>query len=339
MNIYLTAQSSLDVVRYLRSVGTGRIEGTASRSKSLSNAVAGARQLHELDADAERLLSHVEGPIQAYVPDAHHITRTKGLVTRLWSGRVPAGTFINVGHGVCISSPASIFVQLANSLTLAELLAVGMELCGNYSLWSLPPSSVGKVSRRSGRDVTFKLLPAATPARIASYVDRAEGVRGHAAAKRALAWLTGNAASPMETAVYLLLCLSRKEGGYGLPKPTLNPKLTVATPDGKETRYPDLYWEARSIDVEYQSDYAHSGDWSRYRDSRRAVSLIAANVTVVPLTRPQVMDAQEFERFAQGVRKLVGARNRTLAPDWSLHRDELRRALLPSLGSGDALGW
>jgi hypothetical protein len=137
----------------------------------------------------------------------------------------------------------------------------------------------------------------------------------------------------METATYLLLCLPRKLGGYGLPKPLLNPALLISGPDGVKRRYPDLFWPGANIDVEYNSDEDHSGEWARYRDSKREIELTVADVRVLPLTRPQIIDADEFDGFANGVRRMLKIRTRPLDPDWASKRGELRRFLLHGQGA------
>ena len=129
-------------------------------------------------------------------------------------------------------------------------------------------------------------------------------------------------------ATYMLLCLPKRLGGYGLPKPILNPKLLISNPDGTKERHPDLFWLGPNIDVEYNSDSAHSGEWARYRDSKREVELTVANVRVLPLTRAQRMDVDEFDAFAQGLRRMLGIRSRKPDSAWEARRAELRRRLL-----------
>lgn len=91
---------------------------------------------------------------------------------------------------------------------------------------------------------------------------------------------------------------------------------------------PDLFWLGPNIDVEYNSDAEHSGEWARYRDSRREVELAVADVRVLPLTRPQLMDADSFDAFAQGLRRMLGIRSRTPDAGWAHRRAELRHTLL-----------
>ena len=132
----------------------------------------------------------------------------------------------------------------------------------------------------------------------------------------------------MESALYLLLCLPRARGGYGLPQPTLNPKVTVSVAGSKTDRFPDLFWSSHNIDVEYNSDEEHSGEWSRYRDSRREVELTVADVRVLPLTRNQLMDTDGFDEFANGLRRMLKIQKRREDPRWRQRRDDLRRNLL-----------
>ena len=66
----------------------------------------------------------------------------------------------------------------------------------------------------------------------------------------------------METALYLLLCLPRKLGGYGLPRPTLNAKRKVTALAGSftlsRTLVPDLFWSSAMFDMEYDSEEFHA---------------------------------------------------------------------------------
>ena len=222
-------------------------------------------------------------------------------------------------------------MQMAAQVDLIDAVCIGMELCGAYSLWRLEPGVMGDPFYREHSETqacTFDLPPVMKSNRAKAFVARQSALRGSVGANAALKWIIDNSASPMETAVYLLLCLPKRLGGYGLPKPILNPKLIISTPDGTKERYPDLYWIGASIDVEYNSDLSHSGEWARYRDSKREVELTVANVRVLPLTRRQLMSVSEFDAFAQGLRKMLGIRSRKVDSEWAYRRDELRGRLL-----------
>ena len=332
MRLYLAPEPSLELIRYLRSVnGEDGLDCAPVRKLVLNDAINNVRALNELDATAQLWLSHVSRPVQAYVADRARGTSTKQLVTRLFSEDVPYGAFINAGHGVCLCSPAFTFMQLATKLDTIELLRVGMELCGSYSRWQLAPAPSGDPSQPAFEETigyTYDIPRAMNANLMEGFLERLMGYRGNNGAKLAARWLVNGSASPMETATYLLLCLPKRLGGYGLPKPILNPKLIISNPDGTKVRYPDLFWQGPNIDVEYNSDSDYSGEWARYRDSRREVELTVANVRVLPLTRPQLVDAEQFDAFAQGLRRMLGIRSRKADAGWEARHAELRQVLL-----------
>lgn len=333
MRLYLTSDASLELVRYLRSTnGEEGLAGAQVRKRSLNDAINTVRAVEELDETAQRWLGHVGMPVHAFVSERSKGTSTKRLVTHVFSKPVPYGAFLDVGHGVCVCTPQFAFLQLAAKNDLIDAVCIGMELCGSYSRWCLESgneSGLGHSAFGMGRGCAFDLPPALRARRIPPFVERLTDFRGSAKARIALKWVLDNSASPMETAVYLLLCLPKRLGGYGLPKPVLNPKLMISNPDGVKERYPDLFWSGANIDVEYNSDAEHSGEWARYRDSKREVELTVANVKVLPLTRPQLINTAEFDAFAQGLRKLLGVKARGYDLEWAFRRDELRRRLLP----------
>ena len=332
MRLYLAPNPSLEIIRYLRSTnGEDGIGGSPVRKPVLDDAVSNVRALRELDHTAQSWLEHVTPPVQAFISNKSKGTQTKQLVTKLFSERVPFGAFIHLGHGICSCSPAFTFMQLATRLDTVDLLSIGMELCGSYSRWRLAPAFPSGLPHRAydeTREYTYDIPRALNATRMPAFLERMKGHRGVGSATAAARWLANGSASPMETATYLLLCLPKRLGGYALPQPTLNPKLIISNPDGTKERYPDLFWSGPNIDVEYNSDSDHSGEWARYRDSRREVELTVANVRVLPLTRQQLMNVDEFDAFAEGLRRMLGIRSRTKDLAWKARRGELRERLL-----------
>jgi len=332
MKLYLAPESSLALTRYLRSTsGEDGLGGKPMRKRALNDAANTARKLVELDETAQRWLAHSGDPVHAFVADRAKGANAKHLITHVLGQPAPHGAFLDLGHDVCMCAPHFTFMQMAAQVDLVDAVRIGMELCGAYSQWRLEPGIMGDPYYREHSETqacTFELPPVMKSSRAEAFVVRQSALRGSVGARTALKWVVDNSASPMETAVYLLLCLPKRLGGYGLPKPILNPKLIISTPDGTKERYPDLYWIGASIDVEYNSDLSHSGEWARYRDSKREVELTVANVRVLPLTRRQLMNASEFDTFAQGLRKMLGIRSRKADSEWAYRRDQLRSRLL-----------
>lgn len=332
MKLFLAPESSLELTRYLRSTnGEYGLVGTSMRKRTFADAIQTGRAIDELDETAQRWLEHAGSPIHVFVHDRAKGTNTKKLVTHVYGKPAPNGTMLNLGHNVCMCAPHFTFVQLAAKADVVDTILIGMELCGTYSQWRLDPGVMGDpYYQESGenRACTFGVPSAMRMKRVEAFVERQQGHRGAVGTRAALRWMAEGSASPMETAIYLLLCLPKRLGGYGLPKPLLNPKLTISNPNGTVVRFPDLFWPGANIDVEYNSDSEHSGEWSRYRDSKREIELTVANIKVLPLTRPQLMSASEFDEFAQGLRRMLGIRSRPGDLSWEYRRDELRRRLL-----------
>ncbi len=326
MTLYLCGMAALDVLRHLRSTNDGLVPGKVPRPRRLRGAIHTSKELNALNDDAQRVLSHVRGKVEALVPSSDRLTHTSRLTTRLWSGDLPHGAFIDIGNNVCLSSPQFLFLQLAPVLSEIELIKLGLELCGFYSCWSLPSLTGGK--QQDSSDTTYGLMPVTSLSKLSTFVEHRKNTRGAVNARKALRWVLNNSASPAETAVYLLLCLPRHRGGFGMPKPVFNARVRVTTSTTHQNRYPDLYWQAHSLDVEYQSDYAHTGNWKRYRDSQREVELEAEKITVLPLTRLQLENVDDFEAFAASVRRNLGRRARPTPDGWRPKHLELREALL-----------
>ena len=335
MRLYLAPISSLNLIHHLRiENGEGGLQGIAVRKKYLDDAINTKRALDGLDETACRWLGHAGDPIRVYVDDRTRGTSTKHLVTQVLGGPVLSGTFLDIGHGICVCTPQFLFSQMAKELDPIDAISLGMELCGTYSIDHVSSTCEGDAEgleldrRQKSRACTYDLPRAMASSRAVRFTERLWGRRGKREAQTALRWVADGSASPMETAVYLLLCLPKRLGGYGRPKPVFNPKLVISNPDGVKERYPDLFWPGVNIDVEYNSDAEHAGEWARYRDSKREVELVIANVKVLPLTRAQLMDVDEFDAFAQGLRRMLGVRTRPTDSEWIRRRAELRKKLL-----------
>lgn len=329
MRLYLCGQSALSVLRYLRKINDDRLQEAPARIRTLSHPIHTVRQLAAISAAAEWPLGHAGDTIHALAPKKEMVIARGGLATHLWSTTVPSGAFIRLADDLLLSSPAFIFVQLARELEPIALAKLGMELCGYYAL----PEKHTPYVPHSVDETEYEIQPVTGMKRIVSLCEAVpSAVPGARKARMVAGWLADGAASPMECATYQLLCLPKQWGGYGLPKPVFNPKVTVDTPSGSEDRFPDLFWKHKgnAIDIEYQSDLAHSGDWRRYKDSKRHIQLTVNKITVLPLTKAQLMDADDFHELAIGLHKLLKLQVRYLDAAWERRRDVLREAIFDS---------
>lgn len=230
-------------------------------------------------------------------------------------------------RAVYVPRPELTFLLMSHYLSLTGLMLVGMELCGHYRLMS----ASSRQPLTSSRTLYDKQALTST-AHLARYLERCKGIGGIKEARRALRYLANDSASPMESVVYLLLCLPRSLGGFAIRRPILNAKRAVNRSAKSFTLadhlVPDLYWPQYHLDVEYDSDEFHSDDASLQAGARRTLALRSMNVEVFSLTYDVVNDTTAFEEFARMVTKRLGQRWRQPTEQELKRRKTLRADLL-----------
>lgn len=143
---------------------------------------------------------------------------------------------------------------------------------------------------------------------------------------RAVRYAVDGSASPMETALALMLSLPKSEGGYGLPKPQMNRVLPLDAETGR-VRVADLFWPEPKVVVEYDSDAFHTEKEKLRRDALRRNQLESQSVTVLTATAGHLSSLAALDELAGQIARALGR---------SLHRGRLaaaseRAALLTSL--------
>lgn len=340
MAIYLGYESAIEMICYLRTRQGDDGSWCKACTKTLrNNAVHTKRELMGMDGRAHILLDNLSRPLHVLVRSKDHVTISEGFHPHLWNGNVGRRAFINLGHDVYLSMPSFVFLQMAVSLTKVELVMLGMMLCGYYS----PGPAFGRSARKGNLDTplrdlhapmvrsaqAFELEPLCTESILKTFLEGHPGVRGLKAAKAALPWVRNTSASHMETALYLLLCLPVHMGGYGLPKPYLNPLVRIEQASGDITCYPDLYWPGSSIDVEYNSDWAHCGVSAHYLDSRRLTAIVCNDIDYLSISTGQLKNAQDMDNAARGLARKLKHRIRYTDEEWQRKRTRLRGVVLP----------
>lgn len=210
----------------------------------------------------------------------------------------PDGTYpaIRVKRGLFCSAPDFAFVQMANELDEEALRFLGMELCGRYGIDA------------NGR--LFLRPQCCMPDALRTCAERLRGTRGR---KRALAvapLVWAGAASPMESALALILCSSPETGGFGMAPPELNRALPVTgrARDLWDDDFitPDLYWEQGHLAIEYDSDLHHGSSHRIAHDSSRRNVLAELGLRVISVTAEHMRTPRELERIAGIVARQLG---------------------------------
>lgn len=180
-------------------------------------------------------------------------------------------------HGLPVVAPADNWCQLANGLSVYDLVAVG--------------DAIVTGARRG--EVRAPAL--ATLGDLAAAAGRWGRRRGAVTIAAALPRIRVGAESRKETHLRLALV------DAGLPEPTPNPSVRLT---GGSTVHPDLGYRERRVAFEYLGDI-HRTDRRRWQeDLRRRRELHAAGWTVIEVTADDL--SWNRPAFIAGVRELLG---------------------------------
>ena len=240
-------------------------------------------------------------------------------------GEFPDGSFVQIDSGLVVSSPELCFLQMAGKLPLIGLVALGNELCGKYRLGK--ENADGKGFRGDS--------PITSVDSLNSYAAKVAGLKGRKSALMALPFIADGSASPMETILAMLLVLPYRLGGYGFPMPLFNYRIDVKVgagkTAGKSKYYCDLYWPDKKVAVEYDSDAYHTGSERIEQDAIKRNALSSMGVTVVTMSRLQVIETSKLRESAEVLSRLLGKRLKCPAKEFKYRHAELRDQLLPKL--------
>lgn len=236
-----------------------------------------------------------------------------------------SGMFCKIAENAYTVSPEMLFVQMANRLPLIDLIRLGMELCGTYA----PCPYSDRFDERP---------PVTSTKRLKNFCERVKGMRGAAAALKALNWMVDNSNSPAETALVLYLCLPVRMGGYGFEFPNMNPETPLGKRASRMADYPtmrcDLHWVAKHVAVEYDSDQEHLSSQSASRDALRRNVLGYKDITVITVRKPMLYTPHAFDDVVRQLARALGRRLRPRDLEFTTTRAELRYALFPWLAVG-----
>lgn len=266
-----------------------------------------------------------DNPICLLTANKDNRPRAAGYRISAITSALPEDSFRQIEPGVYRASPELCFARLASKLSLAQLIEVGMELCGAYSLRL--QTKKGYEQRESQLTSTFLLR---------RYIENMPEFAGSKNARRALKYMRDGSESPMETRQYLLLCLPPRMGGYGLTGATVNGELKLnaraAALARRKSFRCDLYWISKGVVVEYDSKEHHLGLAAFMRDNAKRNILTDMGIKVFVVSSAQILDVDQFDVIAHMVAKAIGKRLRSFPADWEDRRAQLRRELFASMG-------
>lgn len=218
------------------------------------------------------------------------------------------------------TSPELTFVHMASLLSFPRTVHLGYELCGTFAPDESKPYGV--------RD----RKPLTTPAKLASYLNKAERMKGAKRARSALPYILGMSASPRESTLAELITLPCHRGGSGIENPEMNAVIPISSSNRWATDRSsfrcDLLWRDQGVAVEYDSTLCHTGAERIANDASRRNALEPLGLTVVTATWRHVTNYKEYNRFARILAKHLGTRIRPNCPDYPNRQLALRSELL-----------
>jgi very-short-patch-repair endonuclease len=228
----------------------------------------------------------------------------------LCSAALPRGAIAR-RNGMLVASPELVFLDLANDLDIHRLIYLGLQLCSH-------PAG------RPEKSVTTKR-------RLESFVAKAAGRRGHRRAARALQYIEGGSASPMESLAFMVFTLPHSLGGYGLRGAVFNHEIPLDAEQRRRLRqkrcYADLYYRAARVAVEYDSFRHHRMPADQARDMMRAAALERQGISVIRFGSTQIYNREACEEFARNLATRLGKRVRPRSAGYGKMQDSLRALL------------
>lgn len=168
-----------------------------------------------------------------------------------------------------------LFLRYARHLDLLKLIYLGLQIC------ACPPGEKAQCSVRKLRDCAVSL----------------EGHPGRRKALQAIQYIQNNSGSPMESRLYMHLCLPNFLGGCGFPKAVLNKPVQV---DSKQY-YLDLYFPDTRLGIEYDSFEYHNNSRSFSQDNLRDAKLRTAGYRLIHVKPGQLTDLEAFQDLAVNI--------------------------------------
>lgn len=225
----------------------------------------------------------------------------------------PRHSVVKLDDAIYAASANLALCQCASGKSdFVDTLLLLWEACGTYC--------TQRTGLASQPRAAFDVRPLASVRALSEFCANNSSLNGAAKIRRCLPYVADGSASPRETALALFLGLPERYGGCNLGIPVMNCKVDASPKAfaiaGRNTFRCDLCWPEKRIDLEYQSDSEHQGEFQRIRDSRRANALASMGWTVIGVTNSEATSISALATIAEIVRKKLGKRKRRRVADF-----------------------
>lgn len=164
----------------------------------------------------------------------------------------------------------------------------------------------------NGEKTQYHMSPLMSAESFGRVIAGVEGTANKTRAAEVAGLFYEGSASPMETALTLMLTLPVNFGGLGLPKAELNKSVDVSDVRGtlsdRDEVVPDTLWSWARVAVEYDSAEFHEllGSRQLEEDARRSNILTTLGYKVLHVTPGVVRTVKDVELLARQIAHLLG---------------------------------
>lgn len=211
-------------------------------------------------------------------------------------------------RGIASSIPLAV-LQVAKKYSIVELIYIILQTISGY-FGQQPKTTIDEIY-----DCAFTL----------------EKHHGRRKTLRALKYVSPECRSPMETYLYMLLCLPNALGGRGFSKFVFNKSIITR---GGYHYIADLIWPEKKLILEYQGR-DHNKPENIKKDLIRKINLEAEGYTVLFVQYEDLKELDRFEALVDKICKITKTRQRIRTPmfihnytkirDMMIRRGEFKR--------------
>lgn len=312
-----------------------RPSGILPHAKSEAAGELFRRHVPDVDTASSLIEMGLSSPLDLLVPSpsARRVGHGENIRSHVWGGPLPRGSFVHVGmvesQDVFVCRPEFLALMMGKELPLRLEVMLMYELCGTYMIDE--STRTGLASRNR---ITSTML-------LKRFLDSTSSMPGTKTARRAVAQVLDDSASPMETANAMFFRAPCMQGGYRAPRALLNDRLDLSPIareiSGKTFLKLDFHLPEIKMDLEYDGFGSHFDETSYSRDASRRDAILAMGINVMTITKRQLHDTRAMDGIARVIARKYHLHQQWDRDDYLPIRREFQRAVLAQASCGGAL--
>lgn len=304
-------------------------------------------------------------PVHVLVKERTHPRRQEGVARHGVSASLPKKSVVRIAGDLYAVSPELCIAQSGTVVSEADLALMAFEMCGTYSLvrGDIGGSEIDKEagggsdvhdeSAHVGLNVGAKrevptdaldasacggpngmslvaqelAIPLTTCRRINRAIAHAPWLHGVKSARAVMQYVRDGSASPMETAMAMLLTAPSRIGGMGFEPGILNGEIHA----DEGLRRIDLLWPRYRLGLEYQGKEPHEGWRKRIEDDERRNVIVSTGINVMAVYFQDLVRSDRLDCLVRNIARAMGRRIRVRVRDHRHRQMVLQSKVLPPI--------